>query len=229
MTLTPAPTVATTAHRPRLAINRLKERGPVDAATVDRFLARHPVPVVEGDRVTFLFRGEADVVHIRHRVVGLADPLPLRRLAGTDLWFGTIELPALSRVEYQVEIVRAGQVERVNDPLNPRVAHSPFGPSSVCAAEGYAVPDWAQPDPEARPGELIDLTVASRALRRDHPVRVYLPARFQGSVRYPLLVVHDGTDYLEYASAKPVLDNLIHRLDVAPLVVAFIPPGDRLV
>ncbi|HEX2705132.1 MAG TPA: alpha/beta hydrolase-fold protein, partial [Candidatus Lustribacter sp.] len=78
-------------------------------------------------------------------------------------------------------------------------------------------------------GELIDLTVASKALRRDHPVRVYLPARFQGSVRYPLLVVHDGTDYLEYASAKPVLDNLIHRLDVAPLVVAFIPPGDRLV
>jgi hypothetical protein len=28
---------------------------------------------------------------------------------------------------------------------------------------------------------------------------------------YPLLVVHDGGDYLDYASMKVVLDNLIHE------------------
>ena len=40
--------------------------------------------------------------------------------------------------------------------------------------------------------------------------------------------MHDGSDYLNYASAKTVLDNLIHRLDVAEVVAAFIDPGDRL-
>ena len=40
--------------------------------------------------------------------------------------------------------------------------------------------------------------------------------------------MHDGGDYLGYASAKTVLDNLIHRLDVAETVVAFVSPGDRL-
>ena len=40
--------------------------------------------------------------------------------------------------------------------------------------------------------------------------------------------MHDGGDYLQYAAAKTVLDNLIHRLDVAETVVAFVYPGDRL-
>src|SRR6185295_1621515 len=59
----------------------------------------------------------------------------------------------------------------------------------------------------------------------------YLPARFRRAdpgTRYPLLIVHDGGDYLRYAAAKTVLDNLIHRLDVAELVAAFVYPGDRL-
>jgi enterochelin esterase family protein len=42
-------------------------------------------------------------------------------------------------------------------------------------------------------------------------------------------VVHDGGDYLQYAAAKTVLDNLIHRLEVAELVAAFLHPRDRLV
>ena len=71
----------------RLAINRLKERKPLDGAAVDRFLARHEVPIVEGDRCTFLLRGEADEVHLVHRIIGLPDRLPLRRLRGTDLWY----------------------------------------------------------------------------------------------------------------------------------------------
>ncbi len=40
--------------------------------------------------------------------------------------------------------------------------------------------------------------------------------------------MHDGGDYLEFAQAKTILDNLIHRLDVAELVAAFVYPGDRL-
>ena len=67
----------------RLAVNRLRDRLPVDAAAVDRFIARHGSPIVEGERATFLFRGEADEVRVRHRVVGLPDPLEMRRLPGT--------------------------------------------------------------------------------------------------------------------------------------------------
>ena len=66
----------------KLAINRLRDRRPLDAATVDRFLARNQVPIVEGPRCTFLYRGEADGVFLVHRVFGLPSHLPLRRLHG---------------------------------------------------------------------------------------------------------------------------------------------------
>ena len=212
----------------KLAINRLKERAPVDSASIDRFVARHEVPIVEGSRCTFLFRGEVDEVFVVQRIVGLPDRMPMRRLWGSDLWYLVLELPHGSRVEYQIEVRRGELHERFNDPLNPTVSHSPMGSSSVCYAAGYATPDWVQPDPEARPGELTELVVQSRALRRECSVTLYLPARFRRTATYPLLVVHDGADFLQYASAKAVLDNLIHRLDVAEMVVAFLHPRDRL-
>lgn len=212
----------------RIALNRLRERLPVDTAAIDRFIARHGSPIVEGERATFLFRGEADAVSVRHRVVGLPDPLPMRRLEGTDLWAASTVLPEGSRVEYQLELRRGAHHERFNDPLNPRVAHSPMGSSSVCAAVGYHVPEWVHHDPEARHGELSEQSLRSKALRREQPFHLYLPARFNRAMRYPLLIVHDGTDYLNFAAMRTVLDNLIHRLDIAPMVVAFVPPRDRL-
>jgi enterochelin esterase family protein len=212
----------------RLAINRLRTARPLDAAAVDRFLARHEVPVVEGPRCTFLWRGEADEAWICQRIVGLPDRIPMRRLHGTDLWYLVLELPEGSRVEYQVEIRRGDDHDRFNDPLNEKRSHSPVGSSSVCFGSGYETPEWVLPDPEARPGELRDIVLRSRALGRDAHVTLYLPARFRPTATYPLLIVHDGADFLQYASMKTVLDNLIHRLDVAEVVVAFTDPGDRL-
>jgi enterochelin esterase-like enzyme len=214
--------------RRKLAINRLRERRPAGPAAVDRFLARHQVPIVEGSRCTFLFRGEAGEVRLVHQIFGLPGPIPLRRVPGTDLWYLVLELPEGSRVEYQLEVARGEHRERINDPLNPRLAHSPLGSSSACYAHGYQVPDWTQPDPEARPGSLAEFSVPSRALRREAKVTLYLPARFRRAGRYPLLIVHDGGDYLAYAAAQSVLDNLIHRLDMAETIVAFVHPGDRL-
>jgi enterochelin esterase-like enzyme len=212
----------------KLAINRLKDRKPLDAAAVDRFLARNEVPIVEGTRCTFLFRGEADEVYVVQRIVGLPEQLPLRRLRGTDLWYLVLELPEGSRVNYQLEVRRGDHVERFNDPLNEKLSYSPVGTSSVCFGQGYESPDWTVPDPDARAGDLVHMTVPSRALGRDCPVTVYLPARFRRTASYPLVLVHDGPDFLQYAAAKTVLDNLIHRLDVAETVVAFLHPQDRL-
>jgi len=212
----------------KLAINRLRERRPLEPAVIDRFLARQQVPIIEGTRCTFLYRGEASEVHLVHQIFGLPQRIPLRRLRGTDLWYVVLELPDGSRVEYQLEVTRGEQRERINDPLNPYLAHSPLGSSSVCYARGHEIPEWTQPDPESRPGSLTELVVPSRALRRSCRVTLYLPARFRRTARYPLLIVHDGGDYLTYAAAQTVLDNLIHRLDVAETIVAFVYPGDRL-
>ena len=212
----------------RLAIQDLLVQQPLDAAAIDAFLAAHEVPMVEDGRVTFVFRGEAEAVHLRHFIYGLPATQGFERVAGTDLWYLTLEIPPGSRFEYKLEVVRDGHGQWLEDPLNPHKTSDPFGTNSVCRASGYVLPEWTQPDPEARSGTLDEIRVPSRALHRDTHVTLYLPARFRRTRRYPLLVVHDGGDYLHYAGLKTVLDNLIHRLDVAEVVVALLHPHDRL-
>ncbi|SOC58434.1 alpha/beta hydrolase [Ornithinimicrobium cerasi] len=218
-------------HKGKLAINLLRERDQLTGEAVDQFLSEHTVPIVEGSRCTFLYRGDVDAVAVRHRIVNQPQHVPMKRLDvvdGATLWYVTIELPAQSRVEYQVEVRVGAAIETFNDPLNPHVAHSPMGSSSVLQAAGYETPSWVLPQEDARPGELVDLQFHSKALRRTTHSQVYLPARFRRSSQYPLLVVHDGAEYITYAAMKTVLDNLIHNLDMAETIVVFSNPGDRL-
>lgn len=210
------------------AIQTLLTQGPVDEASITAFLRGHTFPIVEGRQATFVYHGAAEAVHLRHWVYGLASSQSFERIAGTNLWYHTLEIPPQSRVEYKLEVIQAGNRQWIRDPLNPNLAHDPFGANSVCHGKGYARPAWTEHDPEARHGTIKEMVFTETALGGPRRVSVYLPARFRETRRYPLLIVHDGGDYVRYASLQTVLDNLIHNLEVAPLVVALTHPVDRL-
>lgn len=210
------------------AIRSLLEAGPPSTEAVDAFLADRQVPIVEGSTVTFLFRGEADAVYLQHWIYGLSAAVPFERIDGSDLWYLVQEIPVRSRVEYKLEVQQGDRSRLIRDPLNPLLAHDPFGANSVCQGAGYRYPSWAETDPEARPGRLDSLWLDSAALGRREEVQIYLPARFRPTRRYPLLIVHDGLDYLRYSSLQTVLDNLIHRNEVAAMVVALTQSRERL-
>jgi enterochelin esterase-like enzyme len=193
-----------------------------------QLLAAQSVPIVQGTRSTFIWRGEAEAVGVDPRVMGLPHPLPLRRARGTDVWWATIELPRGARVEYRLVIRRGGHVDNILDPLNPHVATGPMSESSVLLASGYVTPPWAQADPSVPAGKRVDMHIKSRALRRLALVTMYFPARLHEGARYPLLIVHDGGDYLNYVGIATVLDNLMHQRLMADTVVAFTYPKDRI-
>jgi enterochelin esterase-like enzyme len=213
--------------RDQRALTRLRTEGS-SPERIDQLLRDQRIPIVEGSTCTFLWRGEADWVGIEHRMTAVPIPLPLRRLKGTDLWYASVELPRGARIQYRILVRRGDQIESMDDPLNPRVAGDPIGSQSVLEADGYVTPDWTYPDPAAVPGELVDLRIASRALRREAHLTLYIPSRMRRDRRMPLMVVHDGGDFLRYSSMATVLDNLMHRRLMADCVVAFTHPGDRL-
>jgi enterochelin esterase family protein len=198
------------------------------AEAIDRFIDAHEFPMTDPAGVTFIFRGEADAVYLRQWVYGLNSSVPLKREADTDLWYVFLEIPGGSRIEYKFDVVRHGHGEWMTDPLNPLTAEDPFGQNSVCRAHGYRRPGWTLPDTGARAGTLESIEVDSRRLAERREVPVYLPARFRRNRRYPLLIVHDGLDFLKFADLRAVLDNLIERLEIPPMVVALTNPGDRL-
>ena len=195
---------------------------------IQAFLDRHQVPIVEGKSVTFLFRGEADEVRLRHWIYGLTTSERLHRVGGSDLWYHVMELPEGSRVEYKLEVTRGRDVQWLEDPLNPHKARDPFGANSVAHGHGYQVPGWTRPDPSVPEGSLEDRVFRSEALGGPRRITLYRPARFRESRRYPLLLVHDGGDYVQYAGLKAVLDNLIHRLEIPGVVAALMHPPDRM-
>jgi enterochelin esterase family protein len=195
---------------------------------LDAFLARNRFPLVERGAVTFVYRGAADAVHLRLFVHGAREPRPLARLHGQDLWHLRLPLPRRARLEYKLEVARDGGSAWINDPLNPHLATDPFGANSVCHTFGYATPGWSVADPEAAPGRLEELHVRSSAFGEERRLRVYLPAGLKEDVRYPLLILHDGDDFLAHAGLATVLDNLIHRGEIPPAVVALTQAGDRV-
>ena len=210
-----------------LAIDVLK-KGPHDAPALEKFMNAHEFPLVEGGKVTFVFRGQVEAVHLKSWVYGLPNSQPLHHLSDSDLWHLTLDIPPKSRVEYKFEIVRNGNGQWIEDPLNPYRATDPFGANSVVHGEGYTIPEWTQVDPDARPGTLEPWVVKSKAFNDTRGFLVYLPARFRKTRRYPLLFVHDGPDYVRFANLKTVLDNLIHRLEIPDLVVALTGSPNRL-
>ncbi len=195
---------------------------------IDQVLADVELPHVDGRNVTFLFRGEAQGVSLHHWVHGLPGELPFRRLGRSDLWGLQLDLPRGSRMEYKIGVMSRGHGQLVRDPLNRHTARDPFGANSVVYGDGYAPPEWTVEDPEARKGTIEERHVDSPVFGDWRPVKVYRPARFRETRRYPLLVVHDGFDYLDFASFKETLDNLIHRLELPPLVAVMTQSPDRM-
>ena len=211
------------------ALATLTRDGAPGPEAVEAFFRDHDFPLVEPGNVTFVYRGAADEVILRRWISGFNTALPMQRIDGSELWVLTMDLPPGSRFEYKFEVVRHGGRELLLDELNGVVAHDPFGANSVCQGYGYERPAWTFPDPEAAAGTLTRLAVDSRAFGSRREVGVYLPARFRRNRSYPLLVVHDGSDYLRYAALQSVLDNLIHRLEIPAMVVALTQSPDRLV
>jgi enterochelin esterase family protein len=168
-------------------------------------------------------------VHLRCWISGLDTAQPFQPLAGTDLWATTIDLPRGSRIEYKFEVTANGHHKLILDPLNGVLAHDPFGANSVCQGYGYERPGWTLEHADVRRGELLATQIDSAIFGERRDVQVYLPARFRPKRRYPLLVVHDGVDYVNFAAFKIVLDNLIHALEIPAMVVALLQSPDRLV
>ena len=212
-----------------LTLRELREKERLTRREVEEFFASGSFPIVEGTSVTVVFRGDVDAVALRHWIQGLPSEQPLERVPGTDVWFVVLELPPGSRVEYKLEVTEGDRAVLIRDPLNPHVAQDPYGANSVVHATGYEIPAWTLPDPNARPGRIQEIEIASEALGERRRVKVYEPARFREERRYPLLIVHDGTDFLRFSRLDTVLDNLIHRLEITPMIVALVDSPHRMV
>jgi enterochelin esterase-like enzyme len=196
-------------------------------AAVATLLAGNRFPLIEPGAATFVYRGEASHVELLRFIHAGARRTPFMRLPGSDLWVLRLAVEDGGRFEYKLAIGRHGGEDWILDPLNPARAGDPFGQNSVCRTLGYARPAWSRPQ-GAPAGWVEPLPVTSRVFGETRSEQVYLPHGYDRVSPYPVVVIHDGADFLTYADLAVSLDNLIAAGDVPPLVAALIQSPDRM-
>jgi enterochelin esterase-like enzyme/outer membrane protein assembly factor BamB len=189
---------------------------------VETFLARQEsFPIVEEGQVHFVFAGEAEDVAVVGSMTGGRRAEPLHRVPGTSLFHRSYPIEAGMRWEYAFQ-VDFDQPDL--DPRNPRSTPGRRSPLSEVVAAGHREPEHLA-EPRGPRGTLAEHEFASEQLGNTRALTVYLPPGYAGSdARHPLLIVHDGPDWLEKGHMVRSLDNLIAAGRVQPLVVAFVAP-----
>jgi len=174
---------------------------------------------------TFLYRGEAREVALAGDMTGWsAEKEYLERVEGTDLFFLSREFPLDTRLDYKL----LPDGKWMLDPLNPRTMTGGYGPNSELAMPRYVAPGEVERDPAVPRGSVEALALESRRPGHARRASVYLPPGYAaGDRRLPVLYLHDGQDWLDYAKLDVILDNLIARDAIPPVIAVLVPPVDR--
>jgi enterochelin esterase-like enzyme len=135
-------------------------------------------------------------------------------------WRLTFARPAVDRLEYLIGV----DGSFATDPGNPLRARGPFGDKSVVEWPEYEPPAWLDSIADAGPVEELEL----RSRRLVARVRVLLYSTPEPpAADAPLIVVHDGPEYAEYAGLTRFLDAMSWEERIPPLRAALIQPIDR--
>lgn len=182
----------------------------------------HGSPIIEGNRVTFLWQGKTaprliDDVHDWEE-----NPQRMKRIA-KELWGFSMELPANAYLEYA--FYEPDTKQRVPDPLNKKTVYNGLGSDN----HFFAMPEYfpaalAEFRKGIPHGKVSRHVVGAGMLADDGQRDVYL---YRPPVKdpAPLLIIYDGVDYLERAKLNLIVDNLIHEKRIQPIAMAFLQNG----
>jgi len=197
-------------------------------AVVDSFMSTvMAFPFIEQDTLAhFIYLGSASRVTMAGDANAWnATTSPLTKSSGTNFWYRTEVYEHDARLDYKFVINGSNWIL---DPRNPNIVTGGYGPNSELRMPAYQMPPEIAYYPMIPHGTLKDTTMHSVNMVNSRKIRVYLPPDYTNStVRYPLLLVHDGLDYITLANATNIIDYLIHQQQIEPLIAVFVPPVDR--
>lgn len=216
------------------ALAKVRAEGGDAGTSITRFLAGKSLPLVDGDQVTFVYRGRGEDVAVAGDMIGMRREEPMHRLAETDLWWWSATLHPRARISYTFLVDNEAQP----DPSHTRrVASTVLGPDlnwqrgAGLTMSWFAMPDWPGnhlPEGPARGTlERFEVAVAKPGGAAGETVPVGLtawlpPGYGRSSARYPIAYVLDRRA-LEHGAWRETLDRVVGRT-VTPLIVVFVVP-----
>ncbi|MCH6258229.1 alpha/beta hydrolase-fold protein [Puniceicoccaceae bacterium K14] len=203
---------------------------------VEEYVVKLPaVPIVEGENVIFITKGASEAVpyleadlngYLGNKFKGDIKEWEMTRIESTTWFYLKCVLKPDALLNYRFSI---GE-KQVLDSLNP-LMRKVFGKIySFVAMPDYEVSQEILTDHSVKKGELLDVTITSATLKQRRNIQVYLPAGYEkeSGLRYPVAVFHDGSYFINDGMATVVLDNLISRGKMQPIIAVFENPVNRI-
>ncbi len=196
-------------------------------AVADSFMnAGNSFPFVEYDTlVHFIYNSPAQSAAMAGDATGWNPDALFTNVSGSNFRYFTTTYERDARLDYKFVINGS---DWILDPKNPYTCAGGFGPNSELRMPGYNFPPEIAYYNTIPHGILKDTIFQSTILGNSRKVRVYLPPGYPaGSDEYPVMLFHDGLDYITLCKANNILDYLISEHMMAPVIGIFVPPVDR--
>lgn len=187
-------------------------------------------PIIDGNRATFLWKGEA-APHLISDLGGWEDrPKPFKRLSSgrtvdSDMviWSCSLTLPRDAYLEYA--FYDPDSQEKFLDPWNQQSVSNGLGSRNNFFYMPESKPSpFSMRRPDVRAGRVTRHRVDADFLQDDGERNVYL-YKPPTNAPVPLLIVYDGYDYLRRANLATIVDNLIADQRIRPIAIAFLQNG----
>ena len=181
-------------------------------------------PLIDGKTATFIWEGKTAPLLLGDFTDWQGgDPLILTRQA-PDVWTHTLTLPQDAYIEYAYfsDVI---DDQRLVDPFNPRTLDNGYGKLNHYFYMSQGAPTELAVERDGIPrGKLTRHSIETdqMASGKRRTVHLYRPPCKEP---VPLLVVFDGSDYLNRAHLAVIVDNLIAEGRIHPLAMAFINHG----
>jgi enterochelin esterase-like enzyme len=150
---------------------------------------------------------------------------PMTRVTGTNFWYSKKIFELDARLDYKF-VVNGGTW--ILDPKNPLTVTGGMGQNSELRMPKYVSAPEILYYPTIPHGTLHDTTYTSAALGNSRAVRVYTPPGYESSRdSFPVILFHDGLEYVTLAQTDNIIDYLIWKGRIPPIVAVFVPPVNR--
>ncbi|MFO7526746.1 MAG: alpha/beta hydrolase-fold protein [Ignavibacteriaceae bacterium] len=199
-------------------------------AAVDSFMiyARSAgIPFIEDSTANFIYLGNYSSVTVAGDFNGWsANAWMLTRLAQTNFWYHSQTFEMDARLDYKFVLNGSNWIL---DPENPNTCPGGFGPNSELAMPLYIQPWEIQYNPNIPHGTVVSKSIYSTNVSVTYQLNIYLPPGYDTSsaLTYPTAYFQDGAEYISLGAAVKVLDNLIDRNKLKPLIAVFVTPNNR--
>jgi len=198
-------------------------------AIIDSFMnATTSFPTIEENTVAYyIYQGGTGSVTVPGDANGWnPDAFPMTKLDGTIFWYREAVFEPDARLDYKFVL---NGTTWILDPLNPNHVSGGFGPNSELAMPEYVQPPEIQFNAGIPHGSIHTFSFTSTNLGNTRTIKVYTPPGYESHPEYyyPVILFHDGLEYLTLGSANNIIDYLLNEGKINPIIAVFVPPVNR--